>query len=291
MADALKWVNMAVKPHFSWPNTWVEVPFEEWKIVLQPRRSNLACTVSLFDENGISLDVGREVICRFLSCLAWSQNSGVAEMFICGSNNPNKPGLLAQGTYGHSGYCQIEPWDYLSMPNPTSAKAKLGLALYREAMSLNSIPFAFLSYYKILNILFSHGNEQGLWVNNNIKNIYYQPALDRVHQLQQHKQDIGKYLFKQGRCAVAHSFGKVIVNPDNAHDKRRLESDIPLIKELASICIESEFGVETDSNFWLNMRTQTPNRSELLKKELLEDGRVIYRKTVSDAAMKGEKLR
>ena len=111
-----KWINVAVKPHFSWPNRQVEIEIEKRKFVLQPCSDNLSCTVSLFDENGISFEAGGKIIYRFLSRLSWSKNAGIEDLFITGSNMPNQPGLLGKGSYGHSGWAQIDPWNYLYLP-------------------------------------------------------------------------------------------------------------------------------------------------------------------------------
>jgi len=41
--------------------------------------------------------------------------------------------------------------DYL--PEHTNPKGQLCLALYREALNLNSKPFQFLGFFKIINVL------------------------------------------------------------------------------------------------------------------------------------------
>ncbi len=280
------WLNMAVSPRFSWPNKQVEIPFEGYKIVLQPRRyvpenpSQLACTVSVFDPDGTTFEVGGTVASRFLSRLAWSRDGGVVELFPCGSNNPNRPGWLGQGTYSVSGYSQVEPWDYLYLPSAASNKADLALSLYREAMSLNSVPFAFLSFVKILNIEYRGSSAQKDWINQNVQYLRYPEAVDRLSELRQSVDDIGKYLYEKGRCAVAHAHDNSIVNPDNYSDKRRIENDLKLMKELAECFIGKELKVLSDSLFWKNLRDTTlTSTNELLKKIEKEDGRIIYQHT------------
>ena len=132
-----KWIDLAVKPHFSWPNKQVEIEFEERKIVLQPSSNDRSCTVSIYDEDGLSFEEGGKILFRFLSRLSWSENAGIEELFIAGSNMSERPGLLSKGSYGHSGWAQIDPWSYLYMPIATSEKAERALAVYREAMSVN----------------------------------------------------------------------------------------------------------------------------------------------------------
>lgn len=277
------WFDMAVSPRFSWPSKQVEIPFEGYKIVLQPRRKvpenpmELACTVSVFDIEGTTFEIGGTVASRFLSRLAWSQNGGVVELFPAGSNNPKRPGWLGQGTYGVSGYAQVEPWDYLYLPSTETVEADLALGLFREGMSVNSVPFAFLSFFKVLNVKYGAGAGQKDWINNNLEHLWYSPAVDRLNELRHLENNIGKYLYEEGRCAVAHAHGNPLVNPDNFSDKRRMENDLKLMKELAALFIEKELGVLSNSSFWQSLRESHLGSSKhLLKKVELEDGIIVY---------------
>jgi len=118
----MRWFDLAISPRFSWPNRQVGIPFERYRVVLQPRRQGpedkveLAASVSVFDPNGTSFEVGGTVASRFLSRLAWSHNGGVVELFGVGSNFPERPGRLGQGTYQRSGWAQVEPWNFIYLP-------------------------------------------------------------------------------------------------------------------------------------------------------------------------------
>jgi len=272
----MRWVDLAVKPYFSWPNTQVEFMFEEKRLVLQPQTEDLACTASIYSETGLTFEEGGSVICRFLSCLAWSKGAGVSELFIAGSNNSIRPGRLGRGTYGVSPCSPVDPWELLYLPQPQSEKARLALGLFREGMSINSIPFAFLSYFKILNVLSGSGSDQKNWINNNLSLLWYQPAVNRLNEVKVSNSDIGAYLYHQGRCAVAHAFDRDVVNPDKYEDKKRLELDLPLMKEVAALCIEQEFEVLSDSSFWSHLKKTENYPRELLQRHLEDDGRIIY---------------
>ncbi len=276
MKTKAKWINLAVKPHFSWPDTFVEIPFGTCKIVLQPRRENSSAAVSIFSEEGLTFEKGGELLYKFLSRLAWSKNGGIVENFICGSNHPTQPGPVGQGTYGVSGFSQVQPEDYLYLPIPKSDKAALALGLFREAMSLNSVPYSFLGYFKVINICFESGPEQKAWINKNLSSIKHEPELKRLKHLQKNESDIGAYLYHQGRCAVAHAFDKHIANPDSYIDKRRLEDDIQLMKVFAVNCIEKVLGVKSVSSFWAYLKTKPGETEELLVKHVNDSGLVSY---------------
>jgi hypothetical protein len=280
-----KWIDLAVMPHFSWPNKQVELEFEAKKIVLQPSSEKQSCTVSVFDENRISFEAGGRILFRFLSRLSWSKDAGIEELFIVGSNIPNRPGLLGRGFYGRSGWAQVDPWDYIYLPIPQSEKAERALAVYREAMNVNSIPYSFLGFFKVLNILFSNGNSQKNWISDNLGSIKYSCEKSRLIELQKTIPDVGVYLYEQGRCAVAHAFSNDIVNPDSYLDKKRLESDLCLMKAIAALCIEKEFGVMSDSTYNEYTRKNFEDLPELLKKFEEKDGKIIYKPFKKEMAM------
>lgn len=272
----MKWFDLAVRPRFSWPDRRVEVPFEGNRVVLQPLTEELSCTASLFSSSGTTFEEGGTILGRFLSRLAWSQDGGIVELFAAGSNNPSRPGRLGRGNYGTSAWAPVPPWALLYLPIPATTEADLALALFREGMSINSDPFAFLSYFKILNIAFPKGPAQMDWINKNLSGIWYGPAVDRITELRSSVADLGDYLYVQGRCAVAHASGTPVVNPDNYADKQRLSRDLPLMKELAALFIERELGVFTASSFWEKHRNSRCMSPEFLKRVDTVNEEVAY---------------
>lgn len=269
------WVDFAVCAHFSWPDRPIEIPFEGKTVVLQPLTEELSCTASLLDEADTTFDAGGTTLSRFLSRLAWSKRGGIEELFAAGSNYPGRPGRLGRGTYAYSAWANVEPWPYLYLPLATSSDADLALALFREGLSLNSDPLAFLSFFKVFNITHAKGVAQIAWLNNNLHCIKYGPEFDRLSELRSSHANIGNYLYVQGRCAVAHANGSPIAHPDNYTDKRRLGDDLPLIRELAASYIESELGVPSDDAFWVKHRNYLSSH-EILVPQPSPSGRVRY---------------
>lgn len=269
------WCNVAVTPDFSWPNAPIAVPFEGKTIVLSPPTDTLACRVSLLDPRRTTFEEGGTILSRFLSRFAWSKNGGVIESFYSGSNMPDEPGRLGQGSYARSGWATVEPPHCIYLPLAVHKDADLALALYREGLSVNSAPFGFLSLFKILNIRHSSGPAQQKWINDCLADIWHQPAVDRLREIQTTHQDVGRYMYVQGRCAVAHANLSPLVNPDVYTDRRRLEADFPLMKELAALFIEHELGVLSESSFHKHFDPAI-NCDELLKKGAAMNGRIAY---------------
>ena len=61
--------------------------------------------------------------------------------------------------------------------------------------------------------------------------------------------NLGEYLYVQGRCAVAHAFNDPVVDPDIPSDLQRLAEDLPIIEELSAIAIEKELGIISKSTY------------------------------------------
>ena len=273
------WMNFAVRAGFSWPNVPVEIPFEDSTVVLSPQTDELACTASFFDPSGFEFDEGATRLSKFLSCLAWSMRGGIEEHFAIGTNNPNKPGLLRKGAYATSAWAIVEPWQQLYLPSPSTSKAALAIALFREGMTLNSEPLAFLSFFKVLNVVFPNGTAQQAWINNNVSAVRHGRAFDRLSELQTQHQDVGEYLYVQGRCAVAHAYSSPVADPDNYSDRRRLRDDLPLIQTIAESCIERELGVPTADTFLAAHRNSWKLPREYLVPRVGPSGRVRYEST------------
>jgi hypothetical protein len=270
------WLNVAVEPKFSWPNIPIALPFEGKTIVLSPSTDTLACRAALLQPpSGNEFNEGATILSRFLSRLAWFHDAGLREIFFSGSSNPSEPGRLGSGTISRFSWASIDPQQCIYLPHAAGAEADLGLALYREGMSVNSAPFAFLSFFKILNIRHAGGEGQKNWINNNLCHISYPPAADRIKEILVKNSNVGEYMFVQGRCAVAHAHSNPLVNPDVYADKRRLEQDLPLIKELAAVFIEREFGILTASTFLHNHDPNAYFSDALIRGEII-DGRVTY---------------
>ena len=137
--------------------------------------------------------------------------------------------------------------DYL--PEPKDDKALRAIALFREAKSLNSPAYSFLGFFKILNILFSKGADQQEWININLPAIRGYQSSKRLDELKKQHNNLGEYLYVQGRCAVAHAFNDPVVDPDVPSDLQRLAEDLPVIEELSAIAIEKELGIISKSTY------------------------------------------
>lgn len=184
------------------------------------------------------------VICNFLSAFCWYVREPVEiENFLIG----NPPYRSSERQF----FVQTSDIHFFDeVPALEEEVQILALALYREALSLNNPAFQFLGFYKIINLLHRNPNSQKDWINKNISD-ELRKASERVNELKELQvSNIGDYLYKAGRNAVAHATinqWERTANPDNYEDYWRLSKDIPLIKSLAECCIEAEFKIKSRS--------------------------------------------
>ena len=125
----IQWLNVGVRGEADWPEEETKIQFGGHELVLRPATKNTEQSVHIALQ-GLSEVDALTLINRFLSILAW-----------CDVSVARQPRLL--GSSIGFPFCRDAEND---------PKTRLALALYREGRTINSIPFQFLSYFKILNI-------------------------------------------------------------------------------------------------------------------------------------------
>ena len=69
-------------------------------------------------------------------------------------------------------------------------------------------------------------------------------CIERIKLIEKSQGDPADYLYKSGRCAVAHAFADPIVDPDDVSDLHRLSEDLWLMQNLTAYLIEKSFGIK-----------------------------------------------
>lgn len=237
-----QWLIIAIETDIAWPTEETHVDFKEYKFLLRPESEDNYPTVCFkFGqlENKLTSEEALLLTRNFLSALSWSENKSVREVTTAGGGHLfqiGKPGKFLVRNENFKA-------DYL--PEVDDPQKQLALALFREALSVNSIPYQFLGHFKIINILFERGKAQKDWIEKTIPNISNTRALKRINELNNEKVDIPDYLYESGRCAVAHAFSDPLVNPENPDDLERLRNDLPVIQALSEYLIEFELNISS----------------------------------------------
>lgn len=240
-----RWLNCGVTAQVHWPRERKEVKYGDHTFVLMPQTSEHSASIHL-EVSRISEDVGMTLVNRFLSALCWKCDEPA--IIHSGWSGNTMPVAVPKNRipFGYSP-TDVFPSEVFEI---TDKKAKLAIALYREARSLDSVPFQFLSFFKILNIFWNDKKDKK-GVNELIEQlkavlplIADKKCQERIQEIQKENGDPAKYLYTSGRCAVAHAFADPIVDPDDVSDLHRLSKDLWLMRNIAAYLIKREYEIQ-----------------------------------------------
>ena len=258
------WVVVGVDSSVAWPTSDTAIEFDGHKMTLRPGSKELVPTIAFEYPSDLTFDDALLIVRRFMSSLAWVERSTVREEGVTGGSHPIRIGWPAKGNVITHHFRQ----DYL--PAPQDRRTRLALALYREALGLNSVAYAFLGFFKIINLLKKTGPEQKEWINAALPRIKDHRALDRKNELANTEPDLGAYLYESGRCAVAHAYTEPIADPEDVADLTKLRKDLPLIQALAEHAIETELGVRSQDTVWREHLYQLDGFRNLIGSETVD---------------------
>jgi hypothetical protein len=242
-----EWCALAIFPKIPWPESEFCQLYRGHKLWFIPSSDNKYPMVAIeCSEAGVSSDEGYRILRQCLSSLVWAHSGGVS---IEGSGGGSFAYRWEMPT-GQSLIKSMHPVHLDYFPEPECDSAKLGLALYREALETSNPAYQVLGFFKIINILHGKGGAQIKWLNDHLINISSRRGKDRLKELKTQEKDIGSYLYTSGRCAVAHAFSEPVADPDDPQGYVRLSRDSDLIRELAEIFIETEFDVKSSQTIW-----------------------------------------
>jgi len=240
----MAWLNCGVTTQVYWPKDRKEVKYGNRTFILLPLTKENSASIHI-ELKGISDVEGLTLINRFLSALVWKCDEPAINHYGWIGNPHPVPVPKYRIPLGYS------PTD--AFPDEvyeiTDEKAKLAVALYREGRGLDSIPFRFLSYFKILNIFWKDKFMKGKnplieGLRASLPDLTEGDCIKRINEIQQNHGKPAEYLYESGRCAVAHAHSNPIVDPDDVTDLRRLSEDLWLMQNLTAYLIEREFGIE-----------------------------------------------
>lgn len=234
------WLNVGVRGGGNWPKEETTVKFGGHDLVLKPatRTTEQSVHIAL---SGISDVDALTLINRFLSIISWCADQAMENLYGW-SGNPKPIAVpLAFRSLGSSPFLF-----YRELPQDRTVR--LALALFREGATVNSVPFAFLSYFKILNIFWQDKYVKGAnaiieGIRMSLPQLTDDLAKKRIAELLKTEPDVSNYLYQSCRCAVAHAFSSPIVDPDDVSELRRLSSDIDIVKNIAERLIENQLKV------------------------------------------------
>ncbi len=240
------WLNVGVSGKAIWPTDETSIQFGGCILLLRPATPISSQSIHIDLDSGVSEEDALTIINRFLSVLSWCDDQPMENKYGW-SGNPVPVSVPKDSSQTGSSiafpfYRELE----------TEPKVRLALALYREGRTINSVPFAFLSYFKILNIFWEdkfrtvngvRANQIVEQIRAIIPHVTESIAMDRIRNLQSAHVDVAKYLYESCRCAIAHAHAGAVADPDEIRDIRRLSADIWVIKAIAEDLIAKQFKI------------------------------------------------
>jgi hypothetical protein len=234
----MAWLNCGISALVNWPDQRIEVKYGDNYFVLMPMTKDNSASIHI-DLKYLSDVEALTAINRFLSALSWKCDAPSINNYGWAGNSMPVPVLKSKMS---NGGCPLKyfPTEVYEIKDE---KAKLAIALYKEGLSLNSVPYRFLSYFKILNI-FWKDNKIVEELRGEISKATDPESIQRIDEIKKNDGDPALYLYKSGRCAIAHAYSDPIVDPDNVEDLRNLSKDLYLIKTIVVGLIIAKFNIE-----------------------------------------------
>lgn len=241
-----RWLVASVNARMSWTLTVQKVLYREAELWVLPVTKEHYPGVALNRPVSMAREAAERLLMQFCSSLAWIEDGGVLVEHMTENR-----WVMPMGRQQRFGYSVQSDFDFSYLPEPEQEKGQLALAIMREARALNHPAYAFLSFYRVLEVAFEDGRARGAWMTEQLDHILDPRARGVIAQLRSDGvTDIGVHLQTSGRQAIAHARHKPIINPDDPADHRRLSQELPLIEALAVRAIDGPLGIETRSTVW-----------------------------------------
>lgn len=274
LAKRGRWWVASVNTSDSWPVTSQRVAYRGAEVWVLPLMEDFFPSVATHAGVGRGDRDCELILTRFLSSLAWVQEAGYLIEGFLGGSLPRPLGRSKVNIMSLR-----EDFDLSYLPEPTNQRAMLALALMREGWGLNHPAYAFLSFFRALEVAIPAGKTREAWVSNNVDQLQDHAANRIIKELRgQGVADIGQHLWDSGRNAIAHAGKKLTIDPDDPSGYRRLSAELPLIRRLAQRAIEEFLSIQTSGTVWKEHLYELAGFKEIIGPELvsaLRAGQVI----------------
>jgi hypothetical protein len=246
LAEIADWVVADVEGQVFWPIKTQKVSYRGETLWVIPVTQESYGAVAIRTRPGLNRAACQKVLLRFMSSMSWLEQRGVAMVHGFGGGSLPRP----SGRPNRVGIGITQQFDLTDLPEPDDARACLALALMREGRALNHPGYAFLSFFRVVEVALPNGRRRGEWIAAKISTLKGTAKTAAEKIAASGVPDIGEHLRASNRHAMAHAQEGRIIDPDDYEELRRLADELPIITDLATTAIEEFFGVETRSTIY-----------------------------------------
>ena len=240
------WLVAGVRTTGSWPVRTQKVLYRGEILWIMPVMRQFEPSIAMRRPANKSREQCEMLMMRFVSALSWVEEQG---MLVDGIGGGNLPRPIGRSPQQFVSICDQFHLDYL--PAPNDERTLLAMALMREGRGLNHPGYAFLSFYRVLEVAFPNGRDRGDWISEHVMFLKDHQAKEAVQKLVDAGiSDIGRHLRDSNRHAMAHAKDDAVIDPDDLSENRRLWQELPIISALAKGAIERELGVKSTHTIW-----------------------------------------
>ncbi|MGH1471175.1 MAG: methylamine utilization protein MauJ [Cellvibrionaceae bacterium] len=279
------WLNCLVEHTIQWPEKNIIVEYNGEEFYLRGLRDADETKlnhplVSIKNTPLEDLKAHLTKIYNFISILGWYK-SGMVDLIHW---------TIQKEPFLYFGYDEINP-NILSgeksftcnyLPVITDENMKTSLAFWREGLRLQSLhkPYSFLSFFKVIESQYASSGERVQWFRGAIEKLRNHPAAKaRILELEEEGHDINDYIFKEGRCSIAHAtLGNSFVTPDNIGGRITVIKDLALMRFFAELFIKEKFKIPIEKEAITSVNQVKP-LYKLIENEAvsdLEKGRNVF---------------
>lgn len=260
-----EWVCLNIEISCPWPTRPQTVEFSGYLLWIIPLSQEDYPGVAIRRPLEMTQEEAERLLYRFLSVISWRHSAGITVASRTGGSMPSMMSLN-----GKFSLTMREPFDFTELMCPEKEETRIALALIREARSLNHHGYAFLSYWRVLELGFSKSADRIAWMNTALQTLIGKGVKEAKDSITaQGIVDICAHLFASGRCAIAHATGRPLINPDDPRDALRLYSELPLVREMAMRVVEERFGIATPMTEYKQHLYELRGWKEILGEQLI----------------------
>tara|TARA_R110002049_G_scaffold245821_1_gene419876 strand:+ start:189 stop:1634 length:1446 start_codon:yes stop_codon:yes gene_type:complete len=241
-----RFLSVSVETAAAWPKEECLIDFNTVKLALLPFTKEHSPSVHLDLARYRLSDIeGHTIINNFLSMIAWcSDQYATSKGGYSGSSSPVPQSKISEISTTSSYW-------HFSRSSPKDPQARRSLSHYREGLNAERsslISYAFLSYYKILELVYGENTKKIMRaIDHYYTHMRHQnqdTAITYFDKLLGDKSP-GEYMRSACRIAVAHASIKSPSDADNMSEIRRLYTATSVLKLIARRIIMESFSIST----------------------------------------------